>query len=573
MLTILGCRRSRTPPSTQSALATERWFDDITERSGLNFIHDVGPLGSYRFPQIMGSGAAMLDYDRDGRLDIYLIQNAGQDPKVTNRLFHQEPDGTFRDVSEGSGLDVSGYGMGVAVGDVNNDGYPDVLVTEYGGVRLFLNNGNGTFREVTKEAGLAEPRQEGPIRPWPMSAMFIDYDGDGWLDLVVTQYIAYDPSRSCTGKDGKPDYCGPNDFAGSVTRLYHNRHTSNSTGNHGVPVFEDVTAAAGLAATPTAGLGIAAVDMNVFGNVGILIANDGKPNNLWLRQPDGTFRDDGGVHGIAYAIFGQPQGNMGIAIGDVYGGGSMAIYITHLTEENNTLWRRRGAGYFFDTTAGSHLMGQGQGTGFGTVLADFNNDGVVDLAVVNGRVVRGPQPVAENEAPELSPYWRGYAQRNQLFANDGYGHFTEIGASNSSFCGSPNVGRALVAGSIFNDGGIDLLLTTAGGRARLFRNVATNRGHWLIVRATDPKLGGRDVYGAHLTLAAADQNLSALIQPAYSYLSSNDPRAHFGLGKITSFHFIEVLWPDGIRERFPGGRVDRIVELKKGEGSEVETGR
>ena len=279
------------------------WFQDATESAGLQFIQDVGALGNYGFPEIMGSGAALLDYDNDGRLDIYLVQNAGPNSGVTNRLYHQESDGHFRDVTAGSGLDISGRGMGVAIGDVNNDGWPDVLVTEYGGIRLFLNNGNGTFHEATKEAGLQLPQASGAILPWATSAAFADYDRDGWLDLIVTFYVAYDPARSCIGVDGKPDYCGPHDFPGSVTRLFHN--------NHGH--FEDVTDASGIGSATTAGLGVICLFSEASSYPMFLVANDGRPNPalaesrrrhfshdmppIFVASPAGSDRPAAGQHG------------------------------------------------------------------------------------------------------------------------------------------------------------------------------------------------------------------------------------------------------------------------------------
>src|SRR5438094_859888 len=229
---ILGCRSS--VPDVTKEPAEPIWFVDITDQAGLHFVHDPGPAGRYFMPQSIGSGAALFDFDQDGRLDIYLIQNGGPESKSTNRLFHQEADGRFADVSAGSGLDVAGYGMGVAVGDVNNDGWPDVLLTEYGRIRLFLNNGNGTFTDVTTEAGLDNPL-------WGTSASFVDYDRDGWLDLVLVNYVDYAPKKKCFGRDGNRDYCGPSAFSGKVTKLFHNQGRSAVRSN-GVR-FEDVTLA------------------------------------------------------------------------------------------------------------------------------------------------------------------------------------------------------------------------------------------------------------------------------------------------------------------------------------------
>src|SRR5262245_9313952 len=272
--------------------ATEApWFVDVTDKVGLSFTHDPGPVGSYFFPQIMGSGAALFDFNNDGRLDIYLVQNGGPNSPSTNRLFRQEADGRFTDVTAGSGLDITGWGMGVAVADVNNDGWADVLVTEFGRIRLFRNNGNGTFTDVTKEAGLDDPL-------WATSAAFFDYDRDGWLDLVVVNYVDYDPSITCSLPSGKKAYCHPNSFRGTVAKLFHNR-----SGQPGLPAgairFEDATLASGLGQVAGPGLGVVCADFNGDRWSDIFVANDSKPNRLWINQHDGTFKEEAVMRGVA----------------------------------------------------------------------------------------------------------------------------------------------------------------------------------------------------------------------------------------------------------------------------------
>ncbi len=569
LFTCLGCGKPKTTASNTESLSSYRWFQDYTDRANLHFVHSVGPLGRHAFPEIMGSGAALFDYDGDGRLDLYLVQNAGPDSGLTNRLFHQEPDGTFRDASDGSGLDVAGWGMGVAIGDVNNDGLPDVVLTEYGGVRLFLNQGHGKFVEATSQAGLSLPSQAGGYLPWATSASFIDYDRDGWLDLVVTFYVAYDPTRTCTGRDGKPEYCGPNDFPGSITRVYHNlgASLSNQSKAHGIrPVkFEDVTDRCGLGQSPGKGLGVLCTDFNGDGWPDIFVTNDAQANGLWINQHDGTFVDQAMTMGVAFNETGQPQGNMGIAWQDIDGDGLTDLFVTHLSEETNTLWIQIAAKSFADRTAAAGLIGHGQGTGFGTVLADFDNSGWPSLAITNGRVVRG-KPVSQQDAPELPNYWLAYAQRNRLFANHG-GKFIDISAQNPAFCSQPNVGRGLAWGSLNNDGAIDLIITTVSGPARLLKNTAKHRGHWLMVRAIEPLLGGRDACGARIVIFSGGRQRVGWVTPGSSYLCSNDPRAHFGLGSTTNVDGIDVLWPEGQMEHFDGTDADRIVVLKKGTGT------
>ena len=543
---------------TSRAQISEPWFEEITERSGLHFIHDPGPTGRYLVPEQMGSGAALFDYDQDGRLDIYLVQNAGTNSRSVNRLFHQEPDGRFRDVSAGSGLDVAGPGMGVAVGDVNNDGRPDVLLTEYGAVRLFVNQGAGRFADVTVAAGLDNPR-------WTTSAAFFDYDRDGWLDLVVANYLDYDPTVKCTDAKGAPEFCGPHGFPGLVTKLFHNLGVASGT----PPRFEDVTVSSGLAQAPGAALGVVCADFDGDHWPDIFLADDGRPNRLFINQRNGAFIEEAMVRGVAFNAMGQTAGNMGIAIGDVDGNGAFDLFVTHLAEEQHGLWQQQPRGFFQDRMGASGLARQGwRGTGFGAVFADFDLDGALDLAFVNGRVKRGKEtaPLVHG----VQPFWAPYAQRSQLFAGDGKGGFCDVALANSAFCGRATVGRGLACGDLDNDGAVDLLVTSTGGPAQLFRNVAPRRGHWLAVRAINSAWGGRDAYGAEITVRTGGRRWWRLVNPGFGYLSSNDPRVHFGLGSAGAVDAVEVLWPDGTEESFPGGAVDRFLILHKGAGESTD---
>jgi enediyne biosynthesis protein E4 len=545
---MLGCNSAKVDPGETEVSSSPPWFADVTETVGLRFTHDPGPLdGSYFMPQIIGSGGALFDLHGDGRLDVYLIQNGGPGG-ARNQLFRQRRDGTFEDVSAGSGLDVAGYGMGVAIADVNNDGLPDVYLTGYGGDRLFLNQGKGQFREVTKEAGIDNP-------VWGTSASFIDYDRDGWLDLVVVNYLLLDPRLPCYDPAMKRAYCHPQSFPTVVTRLFRNRGR-DATGKW--LGYEDRTVASGLASVQGAGLGVLCADFDGDGWPDIFVANDLRANHLWINQKDGTFKEEAIARGVAFNALGQPQANMGIAYGDIDGGGLPALFVTHLTNEYHGLWKQGPRGMFQERTAQAGLTAtRWRGTGFGTVLGDFDNDGRLDLAIVNGGVRRA--------FPETDSYWKPYADRNQLFANQGGGVFSDISPQNPAFCGEEGVSRALVVGDIDGDGGLDLLVTRVGESARLFRNVAPNRGHWLMIRALE-RVPARDAIGAEVRVRAGSRQWSRLIQSAGSYLCSQDPRAHFGLGTVSRIDEVSVLWLDGSEEVFPGGDVDRVVVVRKGSG-------
>jgi hypothetical protein len=550
-----GCQGDSSPAG-EPQTAEAPWFEDVTAKVGLDFVHECGPTGTYFMPQQVGSGVAVFDFNGDGLLDLYLLQNGGPDSKATNRLYAGQRDGTFKDVSAGSGLDVNGFNMGVAVGDVNNDGKPDVLITQFCGVRLFLNNGDGTFTDVTREAGLSNPS-------WGTSAAFFDYDRDGRLDLVVANYVDYDPTYPCRGRHGERDYCAPKTFHGRVSRLFHNLGPGRGEGGKAVPVrFEDVTEKSGLGRTPGPGLGVLCYDFDGDGWPDIFIANDGAANHLWINQRDGTFKESAVQRGLAYNGMGVAQAGMGIALGDVDGDGLLDLFVTHLSEETNTLWKQGPRGLYQDRTAHAGLLtSTWNGTGFGTLLADFDHDGAPDLAVVNGRVSKLDQPTDA----KLGPFWTYYGDRNQLFANAGGGTFRDISPCNKALCGYFTVARGLARGDFDGDGAMDLVVTAIGGRARLFRNVAPKRGHWLIVRAHDPALK-RDALGSEVRVRAGGRAWVSLLHPAESYLCSSEPVAHFGLGAAAAVDGIDVTWPDGSKETFPGGAADRRVTLNKGDG-------
>jgi hypothetical protein len=557
LLSPLGCRRSS--PAAEDRAADEAagpsWFEDVTAAVGLDFVHDSGPTGTYFTPQSMGSGCAFFDFDGDGLVDIYLVHLGGPGGKK-NQLFKQMPDHTYKDVSAGSGLDFAGYCHGVAVGDVNNDGKPDVLVTLFGSVKLFLNKGGGKFEDVTLQAGLHNPL-------WAMSAAFLDYNRDGLLDLIVVNYLDHDASRQCVSPTNTRDFCGPNYFPGVRSKLFKNRGPQPAEG--GKPAcavcFEDVSLASGIGRVPGPGLGVVCADFDGDGWTDIFVANDGMANRLWINQKDGTFKDEAASRGVAYSVMGNAYAGMGIAVGDTTGSGMLDLFVTHLDTQTHTLWRQEKRGLFRDHTAASGLtVGKARYTGWGTLMADFNLDGAVDVVVVNGRVYRGS--TAKNTG---LGFWEDYLEKNQLYANDGAGKFRDISAANKALCDVWNVGRGLAVADFDNDGAPDLLVCSTGGPARLFRNITPNRGHWLRVRAVDPALH-RDAHGAEVRVRAGSRQWLRLVDPAQSYLSSCTPLALFGLGSVDHIDAIEVTWPDGLRERFDGGSVDCQRELRRAEG-------
>ncbi len=564
-LTVAGCRPQSAPdgvpgsPMSTGQTARASWFENITTRSGIRFHHEATTSGRHLFHESMGSGAAMLDFDNDGRLDVYLIHNVERTVGSTNRLFHQQADGTFKDVSAGSGLDVAGPGNGLAVGDLNNDGFPEVLVTECDGVRLFFNHAGRRFTDISAAAGITN-------RHWSVPAAFVDFDRDGWLDLVIGNYLDYDPSQKCPDARGRPDFCGPHGFHSTITRLYRNRGGGSAT-----PVFEDVTVTSGIARAPGKAMQIVCADFDGDRWPDIFITDDELPNRLFMNQRNGLFTEEAVVRGVAYTGMGAAAANMGIAIGDTDADGRFDLFVPHLAEESHTLWRQSASGVFHDATAMAGLHGQSwHGTGFGAVLADFDSDGALDLAIANGAIRRRIGPLRAPLAPGTAPFWADYAEPAQLFANDGRGRFMEISTANPALCGEALAGRGLACGDLDNDGAPDLLLVGVSSPVRVLRNIATPRAHWLGLRAIDPALGGRDAYGAEIVVEAGTNRWWRLVQPAHSYASSNDPRVQIGLGTNAAVDAIRVWWPDGLEERFPGGPANRYITLRRGTGSAVK---
>jgi hypothetical protein len=426
-----------------TAAAGQPIYTDIAREAGIDFVHDPGTEGKHRMPEIMGSGGAFLDYDNDGDLDIYLVQ-AGPLPETKkarppDRLYRQNPDGRFTDVTAESGLGDTGYGTGVAVGDIDNDGFVDVFVTNYGPSSLYRNLGNGKFTNVTARAGIT-------VSAWSASAAFCDYDADGFLDLYVTNYLRDDPTKVCVRGDGAPDYCSPQSLAYETDVLYRN----NGKGGEGT--FTDVTRQAGIAAERLPGLGVLCADFTGDGRLDFYVANDGEANNLWVNQGNGKFEDHAFLMGAAVSGMGRPQASMGVTLGDVDSDSVLDLFITHLINDYNTLYRNDGKLGFEDSSAAAGLVAPSLPfTGFGTAFIDYEHDGDVDIVVVNGAVARH----APYAGARMSDYWNRYAEPKHLYRNDGKGRFTEIGNEVGSFAADLDLSRGLAVGDVDGDGDLD----------------------------------------------------------------------------------------------------------------------
>jgi hypothetical protein len=523
-------------------------FKELADATGLKFRHFNGMTGKFFLPEIMGAGAALFDFDNDGDLDVFLVQGsvleAGDQPartlfpwrdteKPRGRLFRNDlvvtKDGRrtlrFTDVTEKSGIVAVGYGMGVAVGDINNDGWPDLYITNLGSNQMYLNKGDGTFIDVTKKSGTDDPR-------WSTSAAFFDYDRDGWLDLMVVNYADFSVTNNptCYAATTAKDYCTPRVFRAPGNRLFHNK---------GDGTFEDVTASAGLDKEFGHGLGLVAADFNGDGWIDVYVANDGDPNQLWINQKNGTFKNEALLAGAAINRDGLAEAGMGVDAGDFDGNGTEDIFVTHLMDETNTLYTNLGKGLFEDRTreAGLGIPGH-RFTGFGTLFFDYDNDGWLDLLVANGAVQLLPELMRHGD-----PYPLG--QPNQLFHNDGKGKFVDVSDSAGDTFDLLEVSRGAAFGDIDNDGDTDVLITNNNGPARLLLNQVGNRNHWLGLRLVGQN-NDRDMLGAQVEIVISnDRTLWRRARTDGSYLSANDPRVLVGLGSSTKVETVRVHWPNG----------------------------
>ena len=523
-------------------------FVDVTAESGIDYILPSGTDSTYPMPAVMGGGLAVFDADGDADLDLYVLAPA----PGGNRFYLQQEGGVFTNATAAAGLE--GDGMGCAVGDLDNDGDLDLYLTRVGPDRLFVNDGKGVFADRSEAWNVAVPG-------WSSSAALLDYDRDGYLDVYIARYVAFDPARVCSQHGGRRDFCGPTEFEGLSDVLLHNL---GGTG------FEDVSAAAGITAVDDAGLGVVAADFDHDGEVDIYVANDADPNNLWIHQGSGRFLDDGVLQGSAFNRWGNSEAGMGIAVGDADLDQDLDLFVTHLITETNTYYRNLMLPGFEDATIDTELGAASLDlTGFGTAFFDADNDGDLDLAVANGAVKRRPSALATTGG--ATAFWSDYVEPNLLLLNEG-GRFVD--ASALAPWTQLSLSRALVPADLDGDGDLDLVIANLDGPLQLLRNLTidpgagdtnANTSNWLQIRAFDSRLR-RVATGARITVQTPEGARLVHALPPGSYLSGGPATAHLGLGASDGVQGFEVVWPDGLAERFPGAAANQVVQLIRGEG-------
>ena len=536
---------------TEVSFLSEVSLVDATEDVALDFVHETRSSGSYPMHAIMGGGAALIDADGDGGTDLYFVSGT---PEVPDALF-LDREGRYVEAASSHGLGESGYGMGAAAADVDNDGDHDLFVTAWGRDRLYVNVG-GRFMEMADAAGVAGG--EG----WSASAVFFDFDRDGWLDLYVTRYVDYDDSRECALGGGRLDYCGPAQFDGLPDKLYRNL----GAGADGAVRFEDVSVRANVAALADRGLGVVAADFDGDDWIDLYVANDSDPNHLWLNLRDGTFSEEAMLQGVAFNQLGVGEAGMGIALDDPDGDGDLDLFVSHLIEETNTFYENLGPMGFEDRSAQVGLaVASVPYTGFGTTFADLDNDGDLDLVIANGAVKRRSDLLRESTSDEAR-FWDAYVEPNAVFESvSGTWRTASMRANDLSAVN--DISRGVLTFDQDADGDLDLLVTNVEGPARFYRNEGGNGRHWVTVEVVDPSTR-RLALGALLTIVAGGRELTRPVAPAAGYLTSGLEPVHQGLGDLEAIDEMRVRWPDGSSEVFPGGAVDRryVLELGSGDG-------
>ena len=520
---------------------------DITKSAGITFEHVSSPEKRY-IVESMSGGVALLDYDNDGFLDIYFVNSLTVEilkanGKTRSSLYHNNGDGTFTDVTAKAGVGDVGWGMGVAVGDYNNDGFDDIYVTCVGPNHLFKNNGNGTFSDVTKTTGVSDPR-------WSTGAAFVDYDNDSRLDLMVANYVNFDfknlpefgKGRLCQYK-GIPVQCGPRGLPGDGDSLYH---------NEGNGTFLDVTKKAGVS-DPNGyyGMGVICSDFDENGLVDIFVANDSTPNFLYKNKGNGTFEETGFLSGVAVNENGSEQGSMGVTVADYDHDGNLDLFITNFDDDYNTLYRNDGKLSFTDVSHAAKIAAVSLPyVGWGTKFFDYDNDGWIDLFVANGHVY-----------PQIPTY----RQRNFLHRNNRDGTFSEIAEQLGAPLNEKRAGRGVAFGDIDNDGDVDLVINNLDGPPTVLRNDGGNTNNSILLKLIGVK-SNRGAVGARVKIVSGDLVQKDEVRSGDSYISQSDMRLHFGLEKRTKIDLIELRWPNGTIDKITDARVNSIVTIKEGTG-------
>ena len=521
-------------------------FPDIARQAGITFHHENGASPEKYLIETMVAGAAWIDYDNDGRLDLYLVNGAATAAYKPARpprsaLYHNNRDGTFSDVTAKAGVAAEGlYGMGVAVGDFDNDGFPDLYVIGYGRSILYRNNGDGTFGDITQKAGVANADK------WGSSGAWFDYDRDGWLDLIVVNYVDWSPRNNPACFEQKyRAYCHPNKFHGQPAALFHNNHDGT---------FTDVSARSRIGAKPGNGLGVVCFDYDGDGWQDVFVANDSMANYLYHNRGDGTFQEVGLESGVAFGEDGRSEAGMGVDAADYDNDGRLDLFVTHLDLEFNRLYRNAGDGTFEDATFLGKLGYQTYHmSGFGARFMDYDNDGWRDLFVANGHVL-------DNVA--LFHTDTAYAEKKMMFRNE-RGKFVSAGDQFGPDFGLPRVSRGAAVADFDNDGDLDILATNNGGEPQLFRNDGGNKRHWIELRLIGAR-SNRDGVGARVKVVAGSLTQVDERKGGMSYQSAQDPRLHFGLGDAARVDSIEVRWPSGAVDRLSNIPADRELTIKEG---------
>ena len=539
--------RPRLSSNTESAVT----FVDVAHPAGITFRHDNAASPDKYLIETMGSGCGWIDYDQNGLLDFYMVNGAATrvytpQQSLRGALYRNNGDGTFTDVTAKAGVGAEGlFGMGVAVGDYDNDGFPDILVLGYGRCILYHNNGDGTFTDVTAHAGVENSGR------WASSAAWFDYDNDGRLDLVIANYVDWSPERNFYCGDRGPgmrSYCHPDDFHGQPPTLFH---------NNGDGTFSDVSKSSGIGQKGGNGLGVVTFDYDNDGWQDIFIANDHMPNFLFHNNRDGTFREVGYIAGVAVSADGQFEAGMGTDAADTTGNGRLDLIVGHLDMQLARVYQNMGDQTFDDATLRSKLSySTYHMSTFGTRFMDYDNDGWRDLFMANGHVLDNIERYHADTK---------YAEPKMMFRNTGHGIFENVSDRLGQDFQLPRVSRGAAIGDFDNDGDLDILVNNCGQAPQLLRNDGGNANHWLEILLIGTK-SNRDGVGARVKVVAGDLVLYDQRKGGMSYQSAQDPRLHFGLGRQPSVNSIEILWPSGMSTKLGNLKADQILAIKEGVG-------